>query len=214
MSKAEIKDLCYHDGLGSEPSRISEYADVSMYRKLNFAACSDIALEIHFEWSYDAVNKCISTCFKLSPQLWRAEEFKVLMPYVRMHIINNGKQINNELTFGLYSFGQKHDVVETPKAEIQDAVAQVPILKPDKRVWFKKALSPKHPMRDERFPEYIPINSLLISDRKGGIVALPAGQPGDILCVNDAGCISWVNQEFLAPLNCKKEQQESDGYVS
>jgi hypothetical protein len=202
-----LKDLCYLDGLLTDPSRISEYIDVSMHRKLNFAACSDISLEIHFEWSNDGVRKCLTTCFKISPQLWRAEEIKIIMPYLRVHIINNVKLSNNELFFGIYKFGaaQEKPIVQ----EIQQVEsAPIPIIKPEKRVWFKKSVAQKNSARDERLPEYLPVNSILITDRKGGVAVLPAGQPGEVLCVNEAGGITWCRQEFLAPLNCKNELPE------
>lgn len=207
-----IRDLCCHDALVSDPSRITEFVDVSMYKYINFAALSDIPLELHIEWSHDGSQKAMTNVFKLSPQLWRAERFDVLMPYLRVHFINNSSQVNKQLSFELYTFGCIKPVYPEPQEpKIEKQTEPIPILKtePQKRVWFKKALSPKTTIRDERLPEFVPINSLFVSDRKGKIITIPAGLPGEVLSVNYAGEIAWCQaSDLFAGILSKNELPE------
>jgi hypothetical protein len=186
----------------SEIERLTKYVDVSEFKKLRLCGYADCLIDIHLEWSYNGSIKCITTSLKLLAQLWKSEEVAVLMPYLRLHIINNSNKINESLMISLYSFGNKINPSIIPT--IQEPIENAPVIqkslsdiedKPKaKRVWFSKK-SPKQECRDNRLPGFIPMNSILIGNNKVMITSLPQGNVGDILMMACDGP-RWIERNY------------------
>lgn len=206
-----LTNLTQVEPLGENLDRITDFVDVSSYRKLRLNCFSDTLLDVHVEWSHDGVRKCIASSVKVASQLWRSEELSVLMPFMRFHIINNSGKPNMELHISAHSFGvpRAQESSEAPKCEApviskaceiklehEDVILEDA---PKKRVWFGKkseSKSPKHVCRDDRLPGFLPMNSLLISDRKGALIPLAPGNVGDILLMACDGPV-WFPRKDL-----------------
>lgn len=208
-----LEKLWQTKALDDSIDRMTEYADVTQFRKLRLCGFSDTLIDVHLEWSHDGISKCIASTVKLASQHWRSEEFVVLMPYLRLHIINNSGKPNKELTITMHSFGPSIALgaasqgVVMPVVEPVEPAPVAPVVPvshvataesepPKKRVWFAKTnKSPKAAAcRDERLPGFLPMNSLLITDKRGSIIPLAPGNVGDVLMIACDGP-RWISRD-------------------
>lgn len=205
-TKMSLEKLWQFEPLGDSIDKITPFVCVSDFRKLRLCGFSDCLIDVHVEWSYDGESKGVSSSIKLASEHWRSEELAVMMPYLRLHVINNSGRTNSGLIITVHAFGQ----FPPPAPPIQAPLAPsepVSILvdserdsgpadeKPKRRVWFgKKAASPKHVCRDERLPGFLPKNALLIADKRGSLVPLAPGNVGDVLMMACDGP-RWISRE-------------------
>ncbi len=222
-----LQQLWQTEPLGENIDRITEFVDVSAYYKLRVCGFSDTLTDIHIEWSHDGQYKCISSAIKIGSHLWRSEELKTLMPFVRLHIINNSGKVNTELRVTVHQFGGQSQAAPAAPAvpaepaapiaievepatiaaldqsrEVKFDIVETPAEPPKKRTWLSKKLSsPKHTCRDDRLPGFLPKDSILITDRRGSIIPLAPGNPGEILAMTQSGpqwiSISHADTEFV-----------------
>lgn len=198
-----LQSLFYDKPLGDEIDRISDFVDVSRYKKLTLCVYSDTLTDIHIEWSYNGITKCLSSAIKVASRHWRSERVEVLMPFMRLHIINNSGALNLELITRVFNLGRIYDKESTisqappPKeavrmlpsscSEVTTDDHHVTLQPAAKKAWYKKALSPKHQCRDDRIQGFLPKNSLLTTDSRGNIVPLAPGNVNDVLVMGSSG---------------------------
>ena len=72
------------------------FYDLKNAKTLRVNTYSDVMLKVLIEFSYDGKNKGIVTSQR-SSSMWLSTKHEVPMRYVRLHIVNESSQKNNEL---------------------------------------------------------------------------------------------------------------------
>jgi len=193
--------------LGDKIDRIGEFVNVRRFERLMVCGHADVPLEIMLEWSSDGLEKAMESILNVPADQWKSQLFDVLMPFVRLHLINkcSGRlKPNKDLAVVTTPQGGAAHIAYDAPAE-QEKRSRSPIRrfmdniptgkqsKRDSRMSSGGAYSSPSASRDDRIPEYIPENVLLIGGKSGRVQLLPRGNPGDVLTVNSEGKVIWAN---------------------
>ena len=158
----------------------SGYVDVSSYERVRIAFMSNVVVKVVIEWSYDGLTTGPFLIFRCSPCQWKSDLYDVIMPYLRVRILNESGVVTNDLVVHTWSPGRQDEKV-VPEIAQRDVVSKSPFPK------FLKSNNRSVDGRDARLPEFIPQGSLLVGGSNGKVVVLPKGNVGDILKVDEYG---------------------------
>jgi hypothetical protein len=127
---------------------VSEYIDVSKYKRLRLNSYGDTILQFILEFTYDPKG-LIETPLKISGRspsdLWRSEIYDVVFRYVRIRILNQSGKINRSLIAILCGCGlikrENDDILVNKeknelKVEIKDEIREE--AKNDKKIELEK----------------------------------------------------------------------------
>lgn len=197
--------------LGDKIDRIGEFVNVRRFERLMVCGHADVPLEVVLEWSSDGLEKAMESVLNVPADQWKSHLFDVLMPFVRLHLINKSSgrpKTNKDLAVVTTpQGGAAHAPCEAPaeqekrsRSPIRRFMDNIPTGKQSKRSSQISSSSPYSSptaSRDDRIPEYIPENVLMIGGKSGRVQLLPRGNPGDVLTVNSEGKVVWVSLASL-----------------
>lgn len=210
---SDISNLEVHIPLGNlQTKNISQYINVSQYKKLSIAFFSDTELTLTFTSSHDSVKDGLSYVFSTTPNSWGTATLQIILPYIKLDYEKmNPNQPNNELIVictgqlrrgypkqedDSHRHSQKRrwsSIIRSPlskgKEEEQKSSSSSPVQ--------QSLPSPNPPPQDlnvvsqKEFPSLILPNTLFVGGKGNKIIALPPGTPGQILQYTEHG-IRWV----------------------
>lgn len=210
---------------------IGEYVNVSDYKELRIAYYSDVQLRLHLEFSIDKKQKGISVSHIVPSDLWRSDTIKIVMPYLRVRLINEsfGTTINNNIVVSFFSHSkvrfsnmsapigkiEELDIInERQSGEFQLPPSNTQYADPNrpKSPWWRKKKE-KQPTQmvsqiDYRLPNLVMEHSVLVGGKQGRIIGYPKGQVGNILAINERGQVQWMNIHEIMDLTKKVENGE------
>lgn len=184
--------------LGDNLEYVSDYVDVSQFKRVRMSSYSDTIVQLVLEWTYDL--ECTYEPLKVSCRtpstMWRSEVYDAPMSFVRVRVVNQSGKKNCELKVlirgsGIISLPPKKAEVElpppTPIAVVERA-SKSPFHFRNKRLGSKTvAVGSSVSTRDYRLPEYVTRAAILIGGKNGKVELLPFGNPGEILQMTDEG---------------------------
>jgi hypothetical protein len=212
---SDISNLEVHVPLGNLQSKnISQYINVSQYKKLSIAFFSDTELTLTFTSSHDSVKDGLSYVFSTTPNSWGTATLQIILPYIKLDYEKmNPNQPNNELI--VICTGQLRRGY-TKNVEVVDdhrhsqkrrwsSIIRSPLSKGKEEIACSSSSSPVQPplpspnpppqdlnvVSQKEFPSLILPNTLFVGGKGNKILALPPGTPGQILQFTEYG-IKWV----------------------
>lgn len=203
--------------LGDKIDRIGEFVNVRRFESLMVCGHADVPLEIILEWSPDGLEKTMESVLNVPSDQWKSLEFPVLMSFVRLHLINkcsSRSRPNKDLAVVVTPRGgAAYIMADSPSVEQQEKRSRSPIRRfmdniPTGKQSSKRSSSYGSPSvgRDDRVPDYIPENVILIGGKSGRVQLLPRGNPGEVLTVSSDGKLVWAT---IASLINPPERQSS-----
>ena len=84
---------------------LTDYIPVSNYMKLSFCIRSDIPLQISLEWNIITADEFYSQTIKYTPDKWKVDVFKVLMPFLRLRITRGSCGKGGTMSINIYPLG-------------------------------------------------------------------------------------------------------------
>lgn len=193
----DVKDLEINIPLGNlQSAKVGTYVNVSSYKRLSVAFYSDTTLNLIFTSSHDSVKPGPCHVYTTHPHTWETASIPIFLPYIKLDFEKEDPNSpNNELIVvctGHLRRGLKPDA---------------PQEKPNKRRWSsilhaspktkEKEEVPPSPIKADAslsskdFPALILPNTLFVGGKGNKIIALPPGNPGQILQYTEYG-IKWV----------------------
>ena len=200
--------------LGDKIDRIGEFVNVRRFEGLMVCGHADVPLEVILEWSPDGLEKAMESVLNVPADQWKSQKFDVLMPFVRLHLINKSSgrpKPNKDLSVVTTPQGGAAYAVHEPAAAEPEKRSKSPIRRFIDNIPSGKQSKKDHRPtssynggssasgRDERIPEYIPENVILIGGKSGRVQLLPRGNPGEVLSVNSDGKLIWASISSLLP---------------
>lgn len=187
-----IDGLCFETPLKIDVEKVGDYVHVEKYSKLRLTIDSDVLLQVQLEWSINGIDRALYTGIKVGSNIWKSDEYPVLLPYLRIRILSNSSQPNERLM--VYTSAISLNKCYTDKS-IPPVLSSMSIEsvepQPQKRGWLSKtkkvAISPASTLLDYRLPQYIPPGSILVGGRNGKIEAVPRGEAGEYLMMGQNG---------------------------
>lgn len=189
--------------LGGNHEFVSEYVDVGDYKRIRMNTYSDTILQVILEWTYDLdCNRSpIQNSCRTPSTIWRSESYEVIMPFVRVRILNQSGKANSDLSVLITSQSVMRKRYEKPTPPLEDIIVHSPVEAKCVKSPFsfkakrKSSLGSKSPvgvsMRDYRIPDFIPQGTILIGGKCGKIITLPPGNVGEIMQMTEHGP-AWV----------------------
>lgn len=183
------------------------FVDVSAYKQLRFSIFPSTTLDLIVEWSHDNQRKGPTFTFRCSENVWKLDWIEVILPYVRLRIVNKSGRPCNDLVVHVWSPKNRAIPIPPPDAPKSMVVGEIvtrslsplSIEPPAKGKWSmhfpRKDQKDKIPLRDERLPKFIPEGSILMGGSGGKVLILPKGNIGDILMMTVDGL------EYVKPAN-------------
>lgn len=191
----EIKDLEINVPLGNlQAQKIGSYINVSSYKRLSVAFYSDTSLNLIFTSSHDSIKDGPTYTFSSHANVWETANIPIFLPYIRLDYEKiNPNEPNNELIVVCTGHLRRGMKDSSSSKRSEDA--------PQKRRWSsilhsspkqkEKEEAPSPTLSNKDFPALILPNTLFVGGKGNKIIALPPGQPGQILQFTEYG-IKWV----------------------
>lgn len=200
MSDGSVKDLEINIPLGNlQAAKLGTYVNVSAYKRLSVAFYSDTSLNLIFTASHDSIKSGPVHTYTTHPYAWETANIPVFLPYIRLDYEKNDPNApNNELivvcTGHLRRGMNVEQPQEKPKRRWSSILHASPKNKEKEEVpikEIKQESSTFSSSSNSPFPALILPNTLFVGGKGNKIIALPPGQPGQVLGYTDHG-IRWI----------------------
>lgn len=171
------------------------YTNVSNFEKIRISIYASTIVKVQLEWSYDGNRAGPINMYRCGSNLWKCDFIEVLMPYLRIHIINESGRPCEDLIVHTWTPSLKFEMeeikvngvneVEKPKERSKTPLARFFPGKPPSL----PAVSSRDRVsnRDDRLPDFIPQGAILIGGDKGRINVIPKGNVGEYLMMGELG---------------------------
>lgn len=196
----DVKDLEINVPLGNlQAAKVGTYVNVSSYKRLSIAFYSDTALNLIFTSSHDSIKSGPTHVYTTHPHTWETANIPIFLPYIKLDFEKEDPNSpNNELIVvctGHLRRGLKSDPPtkeEKPKRRWSSILHSSPKGKEKEEAPPSPIVVEKSPsLSTKDFPALILPNTLFVGGKGNKIIALPPGQPGQILQYTEYG-IKWV----------------------
>lgn len=154
------------------------YIEVGRHERIRVSVYCSCIIKVQLEWSHDGVRTGPISAYRCGSNMWKCDLVDVLMPYLRIHVINESGRPCDDLVVHVWSPFVKQEVVEE---KVEPAKNLVSRFLPQKR----NSVSPR--LHDDRLPDFIPQGSLLVGGDKGKITFIPKGNVGEYLMMGELG---------------------------
>ncbi len=193
-----ISLLTFSEPLNLDYNKVTDFADVSQYKKVRVSLESDSQLSVFLEWSMDGETVNIVNTWDAHANSWRSEATEVIMPYLRVRVEKNIPCANNRLNLFVVpvSINKAHRQPDAEKQEKQERRKSI------KTPFFhfgekKEVQSPRAaPASESRVPDFIPSGALLIGGKSNKLEFIQRGLPGEILVMGERGPM-WLDISAL-----------------
>lgn len=195
----------------------SGYKYVGQNKRLRISIFASTILKVMLEYSPDGVRPGLTLMYRVPSEQWKSDLHEVMMPYLRLHIVNESGKPCPELLVHMWEPGKDRHV-EFQSVEIVPSPSPAPVSR-SKSPWNplrKKSVPDPQPSlcgqqqatkiatQDHRLPNFIPNQCLLVGSEKGQVNILPKGLPGEVLMMTEIGP-SWC---MLYPPQLSKNEQD------
>lgn len=170
---------------------------------------STTILKVFLEWSSDAMRLGPLQSFRCTSNMWKTDLYPVIMPYLRIHIVNESGHPCEELSIHTWCPGCDNMINKHPKT------VEPEVSKPN---FFKRKAEPKvsghTELKDHRLPGFISQAGILIGGDKGKVFVLPKGNPGEFLMMGEKGPVWSLPYPPVRLSKDSKEKMEAQTWMS
>lgn len=157
------------------------YVNVSNVERLRISIYTSTIIKVQLEWSHDGHRQGPISMYRCGSCMWKFDMVDVIMPYLRIHIINESGKPCDDLIVHTWS--------PNMKSEVEDLFKEVDKPKPKKPLerLFPSKQHQQVAVRDDRLPDFIPQGAILVGGEKGKITVIPKSNVGEYLMMGELG---------------------------